>query len=88
MVYGDTQNQSFNKKLLEKKKQIAEKFGSENDVHIREWNKNSYNHIPGVRIMNSNFGWENEAEWSEIFSWFITTLNSLSEVVKKDNLYQ
>lgn len=88
LVYGDTQNQSFNKKLLEKKKQIAEKFGSENDVHIREWNKNSYNHIPGVRIMNSNFGWENEAEWSEIFSWFITTLNSLSEVVKKDNLYQ
>ena len=88
LVYGDTKNQSFNKKLLEKKNQIAEKFGSENDVHIREWNKNSYNNIPGVRIMNSNFGWEDEAEWSKIFSWFITTLNSLSEVVKKDNLYQ
>lgn len=79
LVYGDTKRPTFNKLLLDQEKQLKSEF-SDCDVYIRQWGKNNYNNIPGIRIMNNSIGLQDKENWKNIFTWFVDTLNSLSEL--------
>lgn len=80
LVYGDTKRPTFNKLLLDQEKQLKSEF-SDCDVYIRQWGKNNYNNIPGIRIMNNSIGLQDKENWKNIFTWFVDTLNSLSELI-------
>lgn len=80
LVYGDTKSPTFNKLLLDQEKQLKSEF-SDCDVYIRQWGKNNYNNIPGIRIMNNSIGLQDKENWKNIFTWFVDTLNSLSELI-------
>ena len=80
LVYGDTKDFTFNKLLLDQEKQLESEF-SDCNVHIRQWGKDNYNNIPGIRIMNNSIGLQDKENWENIFTWFVDTLNSLSRLI-------
>lgn len=80
LVYGDTKDSTFNQLLLDQEEQLKTDF-SDYDVYIRQWGKNNYNNIPGIRIMNNSIGLQDKENWENIFTWFVDTLNSLSRLI-------
>ena len=80
LVYGDTKDSTFNQLLLDQEEQLKTDF-SDFDVYIRQWGKNNYNNIPGIRIMNNSIGLQDKENWENIFTWFVDTLNSLSRLI-------
>ncbi|MCY7024974.1 KAP family P-loop domain protein [Streptococcus sanguinis] len=80
LVYGDTKDSTFNQLLLDQEEQLKTDF-SDYDVYIRQWGKNNYNNIPGIRIMNNSIGLQDKENWENIFTWFVDTLNSLPRLI-------